>query len=696
MATELPYPLAFKLTLKGDPNTTFNIDINKRVAVATNVKEQVTERVCATFRIDSSSVQSVLFHENRLNGLFTLQADDIVDAHTTAARLSNWKDGDPPFILPLEVEFTYPDALPSNLPVSTVVSLPTVEQQQYVPLNQKHKWLDTAIRDQMVMHLSGDEKYGVYFPCKVSGRSQRLRYEEQGDFIQSEYAMEQCAKAVMELPAYKEKPIKPDEVKDLITQKVNDQRKYHGPGVKKRNKDGEPCVYITVCDHKVIVEMKRRKVEKEKMFQKTVAARVVEQNYLAPRNTSDAGLSTRTGFRTPSAQAVPALTWRSTPVEPREPPRQPLIVPNEPLAGDGDGIGDAGDDAGGTDLRSGGDDEDGDNDGAGSDVDFDTTPNFGAEDDDDEQVAANAGATGEQVAADADATGEQVAADAGATGDQGTGADTFPIAQPPALANDVVSISVRKPRGLNQKAIKIAGHVRKWLADQTEETRKEYEAEWLGKGDTLSSPVEARKLAETIVDKTGFAVPTEDVRAWQVALSQLPKALDNVESGTKPAAPQADTEAEVEMEAAPSRAEAEQHAEMERQASAAQEAAAQAAAAQAEIERQAAADQAAADQAAADQAAAAQAAAAQAAADQAEDEQSSGSEQGASGKVLRGFLISPRRIRKMMVDGRRERCMYGFTFWGSPDRKYSYQEAMLTVDDPLDWYPASALDASQS
>ena len=50
----------------------------------------------------------------------------------------------------------------------------------------------------------------------------------------------------------------------------------------------------------------------------------------------------------------------------------------------------------------------------------------------------------------------------------------------------------------------------------------------------------------------------------------------------------------------------------------------------------------------------------------------------------------------MMVGGRRERCMYGFTFWGSSDRKYSYQEAMLTMDDPLDWYPASALDASQS
>ena len=40
--------------------------------------------------------------------------------------------------------------------------------------------------------------------------------------------------------------------------------------------------------------------------------------------------------------------------------------------------------------------------------------------------------------------------------------------------------------------------------------------------------------------------------------------------------------------------------------------------------------------------------------------------------------------------------MFGFTFWGSPDREYSYEEALLTMDDPLDWYPATALDASQS
>ena len=57
-------------------------------------------------------------------------------------------------------------------------------------------------------------------------------------------------KAVMDLPAYKEKPIKPDEVKGLITQKINDQRKYHGPGVRKR-KDGEPC---DIYDYKVMDE----------------------------------------------------------------------------------------------------------------------------------------------------------------------------------------------------------------------------------------------------------------------------------------------------------------------------------------------------------------------------------------------------------------------------------------------------------
>mmetsp|Transcript_12086 Transcript_12086/g.46913 ORF Transcript_12086/g.46913 Transcript_12086/m.46913 type:complete len:205 (-) Transcript_12086:514-1128(-) len=204
----------------------------------------------------------------------------------------------------------------------------------------------------MVRHLSGDEEFGVYFPCKLSGRSERLSY--QGSYIQSQYAMQQCVKAVMDLPAYKEKPIDPEEVKGLITQKVNDQRKYHGPGVQKRNKDGD-IFEETVKDFKVIAEMKRRKDEKKKMeaaaIQKTVAARVVE-HYL-PNNTSYDGLSTGTGFRTPS-QAVHALPWR-TPVEPREPPRQPPIVPNEPRAGDG--IGDAGDDAGGTDLRSDGDDE---------------------------------------------------------------------------------------------------------------------------------------------------------------------------------------------------------------------------------------------------------------------------------------------------------------------------------------------------
>ena len=197
MATEPPYPRCFNLTLKDDSTKIFNIEIHKRVVDWADMEQKVTEKVCRTFGIDSRDVKSVLFYENRDNLPICHGADDLVDAHTNAACQSKWKDGDPPFILPLEVEFTYPDALPSNLPVSTVVSLPTVEQQQYVPLNQKHKWLDTAIRDLMVRHLSADEKYGVYFPCKVSGRSDRLSY--QGQLIQSEHAMEQCVKAVMDL-----------------------------------------------------------------------------------------------------------------------------------------------------------------------------------------------------------------------------------------------------------------------------------------------------------------------------------------------------------------------------------------------------------------------------------------------------------------------------------------------------------------
>ena len=81
----------------------------------------------------------------------------------------------------------------------------------------------------------------------------------------------------------------------------------------------------------------------------------------------------------------------------------------------GDGVDDAGVDAGGTPVRIDVYDEDGaGSDGAGSDGGLDTSF-FVAEDDDDEQVTANAGATGEQVAANA-----------GATGEQGTGADTFP------------------------------------------------------------------------------------------------------------------------------------------------------------------------------------------------------------------------------------------------------------------------------
>ena len=107
MATEPPYPLCFNLTLKGDPSKNFNIDINKRVADAPDMEQKVTEKVCRIFRINPRDVQSVLFYENRLNRLFTLGADDLVDAHTNAAWGSEWKAGDPPFILPLEVQFTY-------------------------------------------------------------------------------------------------------------------------------------------------------------------------------------------------------------------------------------------------------------------------------------------------------------------------------------------------------------------------------------------------------------------------------------------------------------------------------------------------------------------------------------------------------------------------------------------------------------
>ena len=98
----------------------------------------------------------------------------------------------------------------------------------------------------------------------------------------------------------------------------------------------------------------------------------------------------------------------------------------------------------------------------------------------------------------------------------------------PPSPQDGTMRRARKPRGLNKKALSIAGHVREWLANQTEQERNKYEAKWLGKGDVLPTPAEAKNLAETIVAKTGFVVPDGDVRAWQVAFSQLPKALDNV------------------------------------------------------------------------------------------------------------------------------------------------------------------------
>ena len=79
---------------------------------------------------------------------------------------------------------------------------------------------------------------------------------------------------------------------------------------------------------------------------------------------------------------------------------------------------------------------------------------------------------------------------------------------------------------LIKRAIAIAEHVRKWLTEQVEQERKEFEAIWLGKGDVLSSSDDARNLTETIVAKTGFVVPAGDVRAWLTAFTGLPRALD--------------------------------------------------------------------------------------------------------------------------------------------------------------------------
>ena len=42
MVTEPPYPLEFELTLKGDPNKNFYIDINERTARADDVKQKIT------------------------------------------------------------------------------------------------------------------------------------------------------------------------------------------------------------------------------------------------------------------------------------------------------------------------------------------------------------------------------------------------------------------------------------------------------------------------------------------------------------------------------------------------------------------------------------------------------------------------------------------------------------------------------
>ena len=82
MVTEPPYPLEFELTLKGDPNNNFYIDINERTARADDVKQKITEKVCETFGINSCDVQSVKFHEKRLNRIVThTGVDDILDAH---------------------------------------------------------------------------------------------------------------------------------------------------------------------------------------------------------------------------------------------------------------------------------------------------------------------------------------------------------------------------------------------------------------------------------------------------------------------------------------------------------------------------------------------------------------------------------------------------------------------------------------
>ena len=74
-------------------------------------------------------MQQVLFFENSQIGEVTHEAGDLVEAHTYAATQSGWQPERMPFVLHLEVQFTHSNILPSNLPASTVGSVPSVEQQ---------------------------------------------------------------------------------------------------------------------------------------------------------------------------------------------------------------------------------------------------------------------------------------------------------------------------------------------------------------------------------------------------------------------------------------------------------------------------------------------------------------------------------------------------------------------------------------
>ena len=109
--------------------------------------------------------------------------------------------------------------------------------------------------------------------------------------------------------------------------------------------------------------------------------------------------------------------------------------------------------------------------------------------------------------------------------EQNDGAGDVEENAPPSPQDETMR-KARKDRAPNKKAIAIAEHVRKWLTEQVEQERKEFEAIWLGKGDVLSSSDDARNLTETIVAKTGFVVPAGDVRAWLTAFTGLPRALD--------------------------------------------------------------------------------------------------------------------------------------------------------------------------